>query len=77
MKPWENWPSNWCTHNTPRPTKRTPIKYALKFIKTNKYDPKAAVSALRKLEKMYGNDSSVFSSHPAPGDRADVLEKTI
>jgi putative metalloprotease len=51
--------------------------YALKFMKTNKYDPKAAVSALRKLEKLYGNDSSVFSSHPAPGDRADALEKAI
>lgn len=51
--------------------------YALKFMKANKYDQKAAVSALRKLEKMYGNDSSVFSSHPAPGDRADALEKAI
>lgn len=52
-------------------------KYALRFMKTNEYDTKAAVSALRKLEKMYGNHSSVFSSHPAPGDRADALEKTI
>jgi len=52
-------------------------RYALRFMKTNGYDPRAAVSALRKLEKMYGNESSVFSSHPAPGDRADVLEKTI
>jgi putative metalloprotease len=46
-------------------------------MKANKYDPKAAVSALRKLEKMYGNDSSVFSSHPEPGDRADALEKAM
>jgi len=51
--------------------------YALKFMKTNGYDPKAAVSALRKLEKMYGNDKSMFSSHPAPGDRAEALEKEI
>jgi putative metalloprotease len=51
--------------------------YALKFMKTNKCDPKAAVSALRKLEKLYGNDSSVFSSHPASGDRADALEKAM
>lgn len=50
-------------------------QYALKFMKLNKYDSKAAVSALRKLEKMYGNDKSMFSSHPAPGDRADALEK--
>lgn len=52
-------------------------QYALKFMKANKYNPKAAVSALRKLEKMYGNDSSVFSSHPASGDRADALEKSV
>jgi len=51
--------------------------YALKFMKTNGYDPKAAVGALRKLEKMYGNDKSLFSSHPAPGDRAEALEKEI
>jgi len=49
--------------------------YALKLMKANRYDPKAAVSALRKLEKMYGNSRSAFSSHPAPGDRADALEK--
>jgi putative metalloprotease len=52
-------------------------QYALKFMKTNKFNPKAAVSALRKLEKLYGNDSSVFSSHPASGDRADALEKSV
>lgn len=52
-------------------------RYALKFMKTNGYDPKAAASALRKLEKMYGNDSSVFSSHPAPGDRAAAIEKAV
>lgn len=52
-------------------------QYALKFMKSNKYDPKTAVSALRKLEKMYGNYSNVFSIHPAPGDRAEALEKAI
>ena len=51
--------------------------YALNFMKTNKYDSMAAVSALRKLEKMYGNESSVFSSHPAPGNRAAALEKAM
>lgn len=51
--------------------------YALRFMKANKYDPKAAVSALRKLENMFGNESSVFSSHPAPGVRADALEKAM
>lgn len=52
-------------------------QYALNLMKTNKYDTKASVSALRKLEKMFGNDKSVFSSHPAPGDRADELEKML
>jgi len=52
-------------------------KYALKVMKTNKYDTKAAASALRKLEKLFGNDRSVFSSHPAPGDRADEIEKML
>lgn len=52
-------------------------QYALKFMKANAYDPKAAVSALRKLEKMFGNNKSMLSSHPAPGDRADGLEKEI
>lgn len=52
-------------------------QYAVKFMKQNKYDPRAAVSALRKLEKMYGNDRSAFSSHPAPGERAQAVEKNI
>lgn len=52
-------------------------QYALEMMKLNSYDPGAAVSALRKLEKMFGNDSSVFASHPAPGDRADALEKVL
>jgi metalloprotease len=51
--------------------------YALKMMKHNNYDPKAAVSALRKLENLFGNESSVFASHPAPGDRANALEKAL
>jgi putative metalloprotease len=35
------------------------------------------VNALRKLEKLYGKDSSEFSSHPAPGERADALENAM
>jgi metalloprotease len=52
-------------------------KFALNVMKKNNYDPKSAVSALRKLEKMFGNEKSIFSSHPAPGDRADDLEKLL
>ncbi|WP_005036014.1 M48 family metalloprotease [Holophaga foetida] len=51
--------------------------FALKFMTANSYDPKAAVSALRKLQTMFGNDKSVFSSHPAPGERAKALEKAL
>jgi metalloprotease len=51
--------------------------YALKMMKHNNYDPKAAVSALRKLENLFGNESSVFASHPALGDRANALEKAL
>jgi putative metalloprotease len=46
-------------------------------MKANNYDSKAAVSALRKLQKIYGNEGSVFSSHPAPGDRADALKRAL
>jgi metalloprotease len=52
-------------------------KSALKIMKLNHYNPKAAVSALLKLEKMYGNDKSMLASHPAPGDRAKALEKML
>lgn len=52
-------------------------QYALKLMRQNHYDPKAAVSALRKLEKLFGNQSSVFASHPAPGERANALEKAL
>jgi putative metalloprotease len=52
-------------------------QYSLNFMKSNNYDPKAPVSALRKLEKLYGKDISEFSSHPAPGERADALENAM
>lgn len=52
-------------------------QYSLGFMKKNGYDTKAAISALRKLEQMFGNQSSAFSSHPAPGARAEALEKLI
>jgi putative metalloprotease len=52
-------------------------KRALKIMNLNHYDPQAAVSALRKLEKMYGNTNGMLASHPAPGKRADALEKML
>lgn len=51
--------------------------YAVEFLKRHNYKLDAAPSALRKLAALYGNDSSVLSSHPAAGDRADKVEKLI
>ncbi len=51
--------------------------FAVSFLKQRGLKPAAAVTALRKLEAESGNSRSVFSSHPAPGDRAVRLEKTI
>jgi len=51
--------------------------YAVDFLKRHNYKLDAAPAALRKLAALYGNDSSVLSSHPAAGDRADKVEKLI
>ncbi|MGL6047170.1 MAG: M48 family metallopeptidase [Vogesella sp.] len=51
--------------------------YAVDFLKRHNYKLDAAPSALRKLAALYGNDSSLLSSHPAAGDRADKVEKLI
>ena len=40
-------------------------------------DSKAAVSALRKLQEIYGNEGSIFSSHPALDARADALKRAL
>ncbi len=49
--------------------------YSVKFMKKHKYDTKAAASSLRKLAKLSGNEASILSSHPAPGNRAEAVEK--
>lgn len=51
--------------------------YGFEFMKRNGYDPKSAVSAMRKIETRYGNNRSVLASHPASGDRADRMEKQL
>lgn len=48
--------------------------YGAAFLQRQGADPQAAVSALRKLATL-GNDHSFLASHPAPGARADRLEK--
>ena len=51
--------------------------YGLAFNKKYKYNPKAAITALEKLAKLSGNQSSLFASHPAPGDRAQRLKEQL
>ncbi|MFA7348415.1 MAG: M48 family metallopeptidase [Desulfurivibrionaceae bacterium] len=48
--------------------------YGATFLERQGHGKKPAVSALRKLAAL-GNDHSFLASHPAPGVRADRLEK--
>lgn len=50
--------------------------YGFIFLKNSGHEPKAAVSALKKLATL-GNNHSFLSSHPAPAKRAKRLEKQI
>lgn len=51
--------------------------FAIQLMIKSNYDPAAAVSALRKIERKYGNHRSLFASHPASGDRAKRLAAQI
>ncbi len=51
--------------------------YGFELMKRYGYDPKSAVTAMRKIEARYGNHRSVIASHPASGDRADRMEKQL
>ncbi|MGY4879174.1 M48 family metalloprotease [Vreelandella aquamarina] len=51
--------------------------FALELMQRSGLDARASISALRTLEATYGNSSSMFSSHPAPGDRADRMEEAL
>ncbi|MBZ5487318.1 M48 family metalloprotease [Halomonas aquamarina] len=51
--------------------------YAIELLKEHDMDAETSITALRKLEAKYGNDSSFFSSHPAAGDRANRLQSTL
>lgn len=50
--------------------------YGLNFLIQQGYEKQAAVSALRKLTTL-GAGHSFLSSHPAPGHRAERLEKQL
>lgn len=50
--------------------------YGLSFLKAEGRDPEAAVSALQKLATL-GSGSSIFSSHPESGLRAERIALQI
>lgn len=50
-------------------------EYALAFMKENRYDTRAAASALRKLAKLGGAGGSLLSSHPDSEKRAQHMEE--
>lgn len=56
-------------------------QYGLALLKKKGLDPKAAVTAMRKLEKLDGGKgggaSSIVSSHPPSAKRVERLEKAI
>lgn len=52
--------------------------YAMQFLSRHKYDRKAAVSALEKLDKLSGGGSTNWlSTHPAPRDRAQRMRSQL
>lgn len=51
--------------------------YAVRFMQKRQYDTQAASSALRKLQDLGGGENSMFSSHPAPGERAKQVESQL
>ena len=51
--------------------------YAMKFMKDNRYDAKACVSALEKLDKGSGGGTAWLSTHPSPRERADRMRTQL
>lgn len=55
--------------------------YGLQFLKTNRYNAGASITALQKLEKAGGSSvggvSSFFASHPSPASRAKRLQSKL
>ncbi len=52
--------------------------YAMAFMKNRKYDPKATVSALEKIDKLSGGSgASWLSTHPAPAERAQRMRSQL
>ena len=52
--------------------------YAMQFMSRRKYDRKACVTALEKLDKMSGGGGSNWlSTHPSPRERAERMKKQL
>jgi metalloprotease len=52
--------------------------YAMQFMSRRKYDRKACVTALEKLDRMSGGGGSNWlSTHPSPRERADRMRKQV
>ena len=52
--------------------------YAMQFMSRRKYDRKACVTALEKLDKMSGGGgTSWLSTHPSPRERAERMRKQV
>lgn len=52
--------------------------YAMQFMSRRKYDRKACVSALEKLDKLSGGGGTNWlSTHPSPRERADRMRKQV
>jgi metalloprotease len=51
--------------------------YAMKFMKDNRYDTKACVSALEKLDTGGGGGSAWLSTHPSPKERAGRMRQQL
>jgi putative metalloprotease len=53
--------------------------YAMQFMSRRKYDRKACVTALEKLDKMSGGGggSNWLSTHPSPRERAERMRKQV
>jgi Zn-dependent protease with chaperone function len=50
--------------------------YGYQLMKKYKRNPKAAVSALQKIDKL-GESGGIMASHPNSGDRADKIAEMI
>ncbi|MDH4394773.1 MAG: M48 family metallopeptidase [Limnobacter sp.] len=53
--------------------------YAMKFLKTNRFNARASVTALEKLAKLSGDGggASWLSTHPAPAERAQRMKSQL